>query len=392
MTLYRQLQAYVRGELANSYGPHRMPRTGHIPAHLVDGSSGVSWYPLYHTVLPYKFAQRNFLSSKVGTVNNMLQVVDQFYQSMGYDPLQDSFRASSQLTASTDPTTVQVCRPPRVWNFLDHQDYRVTSCLDVSHRSMRSAVELAGSVLTLRGQSSQPFVLQENFDDDYVTAAVSGALSLAFLTPQHLRQIGLLQPHTSNPQGNNRSFSEDEINFLMAMALDRLPPLAWYHVVSQWQTTTVRETSSGNWNSEWWKLRCSMEGVSPPDFRDEMDFDAGASPNVLLNVSGKSMVQSGLLQFQILKSLCHAARHTGPLTSCNLRGSTAVGQKIRDVLNQGKQLTPAEKLQRLTGSWTVKASAMSEYFQPLATWLSQRPSLPGTRWAAACPDPDTGKE
>ncbi|XP_076456252.1 uncharacterized protein LOC143290570 isoform X2 [Babylonia areolata] len=383
MTLYRQLHAYVRAELKNTYGPHRLPSTGHIPAQFVDGVDGVSWHRLYHAVLPYKFAQRKLLPSQVQNVSRMVQMADEFYQSLGYLPLPQSFWEKSLLTVHINDSSVRVCHPSRVWNFQDELDFRITSCLDVSHVSMRSAVELVGGVVAQRSQLAQPFILQQDPDSDYVAAAVSGALSLAFMSSAHLREMGLLRSPAS-------STTEDEINFLMEVALDCLPPLARYHVISKWQTT-VAEAPTDKWNSQWWRLRCTVEGVSSPISRKETDFDAGSSTDLLQNIPGDRLLWGAVAQFQILKSLCQTAGHKGALSTCNLHGSTAVGDKLREVLSQGRLLSATEKLYRLTGSRSLDVTAMTEYFQPLTSWLTERPAGTDAQWTAACPDPDTGK-
>ncbi|KAK7092762.1 uncharacterized protein [Littorina saxatilis] len=382
MTSYRQLHAYVREELMKEYGPHRMPATGHIPAHLVDGEEKVSWHHLYKVLRPYKFAHHHLLTSKVTSVLGMLHYVDEFYQSLGFQKLPDSFWRNSTVTNSSNGYTV-VCFPPRAWTFLGNDDYRMTSCLDVSERGMRSALKVVGEVIVLQELAALPFVLRQPEVDDYVTSAIVEAISLAFLTPAHLRSIGLLQTST-RPQ------NEEEINFLLEEALDRLSPLAWYQVIDEWQTT-IKTLPAAQWNREWWNLRCTMEGVSQPVQRADSDFDAGTSSTVLLGLSGTKSFQSTVAQFQIVKALCTSAGHSGSLATCNLQGATDAGLKLRKVLWEGRLLSTQQKLHNLTGADTLDDTAMTQYLQPLTSWLDTRMRQTDADWARACPDPDTGK-
>jgi hypothetical protein len=61
------------------------------------------------------------------------------------------------------------------------------------------------------------------------------------LTPAELASAGFRQQGAITQQ--------DEVNFLLEVALDRLAPLAQYHVIGQWQKT--QESA----NSAWWNLR-----------------------------------------------------------------------------------------------------------------------------------------
>ena len=57
----------------------------------------------------------------------MLKLVKEFYISLGYEPLPASFWQNSMVTKSGN-SSVEVCFPPRAWNFWKQNDYRYPCC------------------------------------------------------------------------------------------------------------------------------------------------------------------------------------------------------------------------------------------------------------------------
>nr|KAG5696164.1 hypothetical protein BaRGS_026523 [Batillaria attramentaria] len=381
--VYRRLHGYVRGELQKLVGPHRMPSTGHIPAHLVDVTDGSGWEHVLPDVLPFKH-NFNFhtISRKVSNVSDMLEMVESFLDSLGVDNLTSVWQQRSVLTQPPGDTTI-LCEPPTVTNLYQSNDYRVVACLDVDEWGMRSAVELVYQLKAVQALDDKPFIMKDT-SEDFVDAALGGALALAFSTPAHLKVTGLYDVSVNISE-------EDEINFLLDVALSQLPPLVMSNVTSGWQSRVLgsqRSSPTRIWNSAWWSLRCEQEGVSPPVTRTTVDFDAGASSSVLSNVPGQRLVKTVIAQFQILKSLCQKAGDRGRLAFCNIRDSKDVRNTIRAALGQ---IGSSQKLRELIGTDHLDAGPMLHYLKPLTLWLDEHLSTSENEWNPACPDPHTGK-
>jgi peptidyl-dipeptidase A len=112
--------------------------------------------------------------------------------------------------------------------------------------------------------------------------------------------------------------------------------------------------------------------VAPATPRGEDYFDAGAKYHVPANTPYTRYFMAAILQFQFYKALCDAAGHTGPLNQCSFYGNKVAGQKFWAMLSQGASQPWPQTLKALTGSETMDAGPMLEYFQPLQAWLKQQ--------------------
>src|SRR5690606_32593487 len=101
---------------------------------------------------------------------------------------------------------------------------------------------------------------------------------------------------------------------------------------------------------------------------------------------------SHVLQFQFYKALCEAAGHQGPLYECTFAGNKVAGEKFWAMLSKGSSQPWQQTMRELTGSETMDASAVLEYFAPLQGWLEQQNEGRSCGWqapaSAAGPAPD----
>ncbi len=76
--------------------------------------------------------------------------------------------------------------------------------------------------------------------------------------------------------------AELDLNFLMNMALRKIAFLPFGYLIDQWRWSVFNgDISPDNYNSEWWRLRCDIQGIAPPVERlDALDFDPGAKFHV----------------------------------------------------------------------------------------------------------------
>lgn len=83
-----------------------------------------------------------------------------------------------------------------------------------------------------------------------------------------------------------------------------------------------------------------------------------------------------ILEYQLYRSLCIAAGQyepgnaEKPLHKCDLEGSTAAGQRLRNGLSLGLSKHWSEALNVITnGERELRADAILEYFKPLHDFL-----------------------
>ena len=79
-----------------------------------------------------------------------------------------------------------------------------------------------------------------------------------------------------------------------------------------------------------------------------------------------------ILQYQFHRALCRAAGHQGPLYKCSIYGSAPAGAKLMAMLKLGSSKPWPDALAELSGERTMDASAIIDYYAPLAAWLDEQ--------------------
>jgi peptidyl-dipeptidase A len=184
------------------------------------------------------------------------------------------------------------------------------------------------------------------------------------VTPDYLVKIGLLD---EAPMGGS------EIAPLLKMAMDKIAFLPFGLLIDQWRWKVFSgEFGPEDYNASWWQLREKYQGIEPPVARSEADFDPGAKYHVPANVPYTRYFLARILQFQFHRSLCEAAGFEGPLHECSIYGSKEAGKRLGDMLAMGSSRPWPEALEALTGSPEIDATAILDYFAPLAGWLDEQ--------------------
>lgn len=111
------------------------------------------------------------------------------------------------------------------------------------------------------------------------------------------------------------------------------------------------------------------QGLCPPVTRTEDDFDPGAKFHIPANVPYVRYFVSFIIQFQFHKALCDAAKHTGPLHTCDIYKSQEAGKLMGDVMKLGFSKPWPEAMTMITGQPRMTAEPLMQYFKPLIEWL-----------------------
>ena len=79
---------------------------------------------------------------------------------------------------------------------------------------------------------------------------------------------------------------ENDLNFLMTQALVNIAFLPFGYAVDKWRWSVFSgENDVTEFNPNWWKLRCQLQGITPPNDSFDVDgFDAGSKFHVPANV------------------------------------------------------------------------------------------------------------
>ena len=363
--LYDALQCHVRNRLGSFYGPQALPDDGTIPAHLLGNMWAQGWSNIEDVVMggeykaPYDLT--DILEQRDMDATDMVKMAEEYFSSLGFAPLPETFWERSLFTRPRDREVV--CHAS-AWNVDARDDLRIKMCIQRTGEEVRVVHHELGHNYYQRAYNKQPYYYRGSANPGF-HEAVGDAIALS-VTPDYLVKIGLLD---KLPESNE----ETAIAQLMNLALDKVAFLPFAYVMDKWRWQVFSgEVSPDRYNQAWWELRRKYQGVSSPVERDESDFDPGAKYHIPANVSYSRYFLAHLLQFQFHREMCEQAGFKGPLYACSAYGSEEAGEALNTMLSAGKSVPWQETLEAFTGSRDVDPSAMLEYFAPLQTWLEQQ--------------------
>jgi len=186
---------------------------------------------------------------------------------------------------------------------------------------------------------------------------------------------------------------ETSINYLFNTALQKIVFLPFGYVMDKWRWDVFDDTiDTTQYNSHWWKLRETIQGIKSPVERSENDFDPGSKYHIPANVPYIRYFVSHVIQFQFYRSLCIEAGQYDPedpssvLHNCDFYRSKAAGAKLASLLSMGSSKPWPEAMEKITGQQRMDASALRQYFKPLEDWLKAKNKEMGETpgWSEQC--------
>ena len=130
--LYAQLHAYVRNKLRDFYGDFIDPE-GPIPAHLLGNMWAQDWNNIADILRPYPSKPAIDVTQEMvkqkWTPKIMFEKAEDFFKSMGFEPMTDNFWKNSVIEKPDDRDIV--CHAS-AWDFYGDDDYRIKMCTRVN--------------------------------------------------------------------------------------------------------------------------------------------------------------------------------------------------------------------------------------------------------------------
>jgi peptidyl-dipeptidase A len=361
--LYDSLHCYVRAKLNKQYGNDVVPLDQPIPAHLLGNMWAQSWDNLYWLVQPpnadpgFDLTQR--LQEKKVDPKGMVKYGENFFKSLGFAPLPDTFWERSMFTKPRDRDVV--CHAS-AWSIDYKDDLRIKMCIKINDEDFRTIHHELGHNFYQRAYNKQPFLYQDSANDGF-HEAVGDTIALS-VTPEYLKQVGLID-QVPDPS--------KDLGLLMKKALEKVAFLPFGLIIDQWRWKVFSgEIKPEDYNKGWWDLRVKYEGIRPPVARSEKDFDPGAKYHVPGNTPYMRYFLADILQFQFQRGLCQAAGYKGPLHRCSIYDNKVAGERLAKMLEMGESRPWPEALKEVTGQDKMDATAILDYFAPLKTWLDQQ--------------------
>ena len=181
--------------------------------------------------------------------------------------------------------------------------------------------------------------------------------------------------------GQNVDITQEEtnINFLFNLALEKLVFMPFGYLVDKYRWDFLSgKISEANLNCYWHQLRSKIQGLIPPNIRNESQFDPGAKYQIAADIDYVKYFTGQIYEFQFLKALCLAARQYDPrnpkkfpLHKCNIFGSKRAGYLMKEMMKMGSSLPWKEAMKKITGNNEMSTQAFRDYFKPLENWLKR---------------------
>ncbi|XP_066918700.1 angiotensin-converting enzyme-like [Clytia hemisphaerica] len=371
--LYKKLHAYTRYKLNRKLSEDVVKATGPLPAHLLN-MWAQNWGHLYSILEPFPEETvpdvTNTMKKKKWKKKDVLKKAEEFFVSIGLESMPDTFYTKSLFKKEDGKKSV--CHPS-AWDIGDGDVRLKMPCMGVSQQDLITVSHEMGHAEYYLLYQDQPVEFRTGANPGF-HEAVGDTIALSVMTPEHLKEIGLLSDYSDN--------AEEEINFLLKQALQKVAFIPFSYIIDKWRWSVFKgDTGPDDYNKYWWKLRKQYQGVAPPEKlkrrkgRSKELFDAGTFFHVAHNTEYLRYFLSHVLQFQFHKALCDEAGVSEDYHKCSIYKSKKAGEKLKEMLSLGKSLPWPDVLKVLTGSKTLSSKPIIAYFKPLEDWLDEHRRL-----------------
>ena len=365
--LYDALQCHVRDKLNEEYGNDVVPAEGMLPAHILGNMWGQSWANIYDIVFEENpntesIDLTSIIQERDLTEIEMVEIAEDFFLSLGFDPLPDTFWERSLFVKPQDRNVV--CHAS-AWD-LDPatKDIRIKMCIEKNAEDFVVIHHELGHIFYYQAYNDLPSVYRSGANDGF-HEAVGDLLALS-ITPDYLTQIGFVTEEKAE------AAEQDPIALLMKQALDGVVSLPWTLMLDKWRSGVFTgEITKDNLNSSWWELREKYQGIASPMERGEEYFDPGAKYHIPGNTPYTRYYLAKIMQYQFHEALCNEMGFEGPLHECSIYNNPEAGVKIRDMLAMGQSKPWQDAFEALTGERALSGTSILNYYKPLQEWLEK---------------------
>ncbi len=366
--LYDALHCHVRAKLNEHYGDDVVSESGPLPVHLLGNMWGQSWSNIYDLVYTEESQQNSvdvtkIIENKGLNEIDMVKYAEDFFLSIGFDPLPDTFWERSLFVKPVDRSVV--CHAS-AWN-LDpaNNDLRIKMCIEKNEEDFVTIHHELGHIFYYQAYNHLPTLFQGGANDGFHEAF--GDLLTLSITPDYLTQIDFITEEEALVA------KEDPIGLLMKQALDGVVVVPWALMLDKWRSGVFNgEIDETNLNSSWWKLREYYQGISTSTERSEDYFDPGAKYHIPGNTPYTRYYLARIMQYQFHEALCNEIEFDGLLHECSIYGSKKAGDKIISTMAMGESLPWQDAFENLTGSRQLSGKSILNYYAPLKDWLDEK--------------------
>ncbi len=365
--LYDALHCHVRAKLNEHYGDEVISKTGPLPVHMLGNMWGQSWSNIYDLVYEEKPDSKyidvtKIINEKSLSEIEMVEYAEDFFISMGFKPLPETFWERSLFVKPRDRSVV--CHAS-AWN-LDpaNNDLRIKMCIEKNEEDFITIHHELGHIFYYQAYNHIPTVFQAGANDGFHEAF--GDLLTLSITPDYLVDIGFIS------EDDAEEAKQDPIGLLMKQALDGVVIVPWALMLDKWRSGVFDgEIDASNLNSSWWSLREEYQGINTSYERSENYFDPGAKYHIPGNTPYTRYYLASIMQYQFHEALCNLIDYDGYLHECSIFGNKEAGDRIITTMAMGQSLPWQDAFENLTGSRQLSGKSIMNYYAPLKEWLDE---------------------
>lgn len=354
--LYLQLHTWAKYKLAEKF---HQPVPNKIPAHWINNRWAQNWTGLVEAadLDPY---------FKGRTAEWVAKTAEDFYLSLGMQPLPGSFWAKSDLypVPKGDPRK----KNTHAWAYHIDLAYDIRSLQSIEPNAewfFTAHHELGhGHYFLSYTRPEVPPLLRLGANPGF-HEGIGELAALASSQVPYLQSKGILP----------NEFKADKMAFLLDDALSRSIPFIFFAsgTMTHWEADVyAHKLEPDEWNARWWKYVSEFQGVEPPEKRDEKWADYATKTHINdAPAYYYNYAFATVLKFQLHGYIARKILHQPP-QSCNYAGNKEVGKWLyENILKKGGTEDWRKVLKDATGE-DISTRAMVDYFQPLMAWLEEQ--------------------
>ena len=351
--LYRELHTWARYRLAKKFGKD-VPEL--LPAHWLPNRWGQSWGSM---VKVEGFDLDGTLSSF--KPERLVRQAEDFYVSLGFEPLPGSFYKRSSLYPLPEGTAYKKNNHASAWHMDLQKDVRCLMSVEPNARWWETTHHELGHIYYYIEYTSPrvPPLLREGANRGF-HEAIGSLLGLASMQKGFLQGRGLVPADAR----------VDEIQTLLKEALD-------FVVFIPFSTGTMTHFEHdlyaaalpvSSYNERWWKYAAEFQGISPPVERGEEFCDAASKTHINNDAAQYyDYAISYILLHQFHRHIARKILGQEPRNT-NYYGNKKIGAFLGSILKLGATRDWRTVLQESIGE-DISAEAMLDYFAPLLQYL-----------------------
>jgi len=368
--LFRELHTWARYQLAEQYD---QPVPEMLPAHWLPNRWGQEWTGILKN-------KATNLDNKLGQhdASWIVKEGEDFYASLGFEPLPQSFYQYSSLYPLPDTVDYKKNNHASAWHLDLDDDVRSLMSVEPNTRWWETTLHELGHIYYYISYSNPdvPIVLRKGANRAY-HEAIGSLIGLASLQKPFLEERGLV---------DDANMKSDSIQLMLNEALNYVVLIPWAAgVMTEFEHELyANELPAESYNKKWWALKKQYLGIVPPAPRGEKHCDAASKTHINNDPAQYyDYALSFILLFQFHDHIANKILGQDPHAT-NYYGSKATGAFLKELMEPGATVDWREHLKNTIGE-EISAKSMVNYFDPLMQYLQMEnqgreytlPEMPG---------------